>query len=83
VSDFVPFLSASHGLCYTFNGKMKNVSNDSVRYAHEYGGDGILDLQLYVHSDQYVPYFARGKNITHNILLLLLSFRYWYNWFTT
>ena len=72
VSDFVPFFSASYGFCYTFNGKMKNVSNDSVRYAYEYGGDGILDLQLYVHSHQYVPYFCRSKNIIHNIIIIII-----------
>ena len=61
VADFIPFTSSSYGLCYTFNAKLKNSSSSSVRYGNQYGGNGILDLSLYVHSNQYVPYVSDGK----------------------
>ncbi|CAF3585086.1 unnamed protein product [Rotaria sp. Silwood1] len=54
-ADFIPFISSTYGLCFTFNAKMKN-SSASVRYANQYGGIGQLDLAFYVHSHQYVPY---------------------------
>ncbi|CAF3599659.1 unnamed protein product [Rotaria socialis] len=53
-SDFTYFLSSSHGLCYTFNAKLKNMTN--VRKSDEYGGPGKLELSLYAHSHQYIPY---------------------------
>ncbi|CAF0991743.1 unnamed protein product [Rotaria sordida] len=55
-ADFISFTSSTYGLCYTFNAKLKNSSNDSVRYGHENGGTGKLNLGLYVHSHQYVPH---------------------------
>ena len=58
-NDFITFLSASHGYCYTFNAKRKSNST-GVRKTTEYGGDGRLRLQLYVHSYQYVPYVTEG-----------------------
>jgi Amiloride-sensitive sodium channel len=60
-ADFIPFTSAVYGLCYTFNAKMKNSSARKVRYGNEKGGDGVLDLELYMHSHQYLPYFWKGK----------------------
>ena len=60
-ADFIPFTSATYGLCYTFNAKMKNSSARKVRYGNEYGGDGVLDLELYAQSHQYVPYFWKGQ----------------------
>jgi hypothetical protein len=60
-ADFIPFLSAEYGLCYTFNAKLKNSINSNVRYANEYGGNGELDLSLYVHSDQYLPYISQSE----------------------
>lgn len=59
--NFISFTSSSYGLCYTFNAKMKNSSKDSVRYGNQNGGDGVLDLELYVHSHQYFPYYWKGK----------------------
>ncbi len=59
-ADFIPFTSSSYGRCYTFNAKLKN-SSSSVRYGNEYGGNGELDLSLYVQSHQYVPYISDGK----------------------
>jgi hypothetical protein len=61
-SDFISFQSAAYGACYTFNAKMKSDPN-SVRNATENGGTGLLQLQLYAHSNQYVPYIANGKAI--------------------
>ncbi|CAF4199792.1 unnamed protein product [Rotaria sp. Silwood2] len=61
--DFIPFLSSSYGLCYTFNAKLKNSSNDNIRYTNQNGGDGNLYLGLYVHSHQYVPYAANSVGV--------------------
>ncbi|CAF1353771.1 unnamed protein product [Rotaria sordida] len=55
-ADFISFTSSTYGLCYTFNAKLKNSSNNSVRYGHQNGGTGKLNLGLYVHSHQYVPH---------------------------
>lgn len=77
--DFISFTSASYGLCYTFNAKMKNNNNKSVRYGNEYGDDGILDLELYVHSYQYVPYNWNGKYVINLSNGIFFSFRFWYN----
>jgi hypothetical protein len=60
-ADFIPFTSSKYGMCYTFNPKLKNSSSSSVRYGNQYGGNGELDLSLYVHSDQYVPYVSEGE----------------------
>ncbi|UJR19889.1 hypothetical protein I4U23_023022 [Adineta vaga] len=54
-SDFILFTSASFGLCYTFNAKMKNSSTDNIRLIRQNGGEGTLSLGIYVHSHQYVP----------------------------
>lgn len=59
--DFISFTSSSSGICYTFNAKLKNNRSGSVRYANQNGADGTLDLGLYVHSYQYVPYIREGK----------------------
>lgn len=58
-NDFLPFLSATHGQCYTFNAKIKNQDN-SVRLTIDNGGTGTLQLQLYAQSHQYVPYVSEG-----------------------
>ena len=73
-ADFIPFTSSAYGLCYTFNAKMKNNSAGKVRYGNQNGGDGVLDLELYVHSHQYLPYYWLGKYMIHplnNILLFI------------
>jgi hypothetical protein len=73
-ADFIPFTSSSYGQCYTFNAKLKN-SNSSVRYGNENGGNGELDLSLYVQSHQYVPYTAHGKqNLFSSSSMLTLTF---------
>ena len=58
-TDFIPFLSAIHGLCFTFNAKIK-FNESSVRNTTDNGGKGKLQLQLYAHSHQYVPYISEG-----------------------
>ena len=71
IDDFIMFKSASYGLCFTFNAKMKNMTGDSsIRHSNLYGGPGILKLGLYIHSYQYIPYITDGKNN------LLFFFRY-------
>ncbi|CAF1291168.1 unnamed protein product [Adineta ricciae] len=62
-ADFVPFIHTTYGYCYTFNGKLKNESEGSVRDGTEYNGLGILNLGLYVHSNQYIPYMTDSVGI--------------------
>ncbi|UJR20215.1 hypothetical protein I4U23_023346 [Adineta vaga] len=62
-ADFIPFISTAYGYCYTFNAKLKNASFDSIRNGTEYGGVGKLELNLYVHSYQYVPYYKDSVGI--------------------
>ncbi|CAF0888993.1 unnamed protein product [Rotaria sordida] len=62
-ADFISFVSPSYGLCYTFNAKLKNSTDDSLRFGNFYGGAGILSLSLYVHSYQYVPYSTDAAGI--------------------
>ena len=59
--DFIPFLSSSYGLCFTFNPKLKNSSNNNIRYTNQNGGSGKLYLGLYVHSHQYIPHTMTCK----------------------
>lgn len=59
-SDFVPFLSSFYGACYTFNAKLKNSINKRILYANDHGGDGTLNLRLYIHAHQYIPYLLDG-----------------------
>ncbi|CAF4828666.1 unnamed protein product [Rotaria sp. Silwood1] len=63
-ADFISFTTSAYGLCYTFNAKLKKDSVNSIRYGNENGGDGRLELGLYVHSNQYVPYFVDGIGIS-------------------
>lgn len=60
-TDFISFTSSSYGLCYTFNGKMANSSDGNIRYGNDNGGNGVLDLEFYVHSHQYIPYVTKGE----------------------
>lgn len=59
--DFVSFESANHGLCYTFNARQKNSTDSMLRQVLQYGGPGRLNLQLYAHTNLYVPFAAQGK----------------------
>ncbi len=59
--NFTSFISTAHGLCYTFNAKLKNTIDGGVRNSGDNGGNGYLGLRFYVHSHQYVPYTAPGK----------------------
>lgn len=61
-NDFIRFTAATHGLCYTFNAKMKNDDGKSVRYSNQDGRTGVLELELYVHSHLYPPSFFTGNN---------------------
>ena len=60
-ADFIPFYSPFYGLCHTFNARMKNTTQNSVRNGNEYGGSGILELELYAHIHQYIPDYGSGK----------------------
>jgi hypothetical protein len=67
-ANFTRFISPSYGFCYTFNAKLKNTDNDGIRVNAENGGNGLLDLRLYTHQQQYVPYLSYGKC---NIIIVL------------
>ena len=60
-ADFIPFVTSTYGLCFTFNAKLKNTTYESVRYGSQDGGSGRLELGLYVHSHLYVPYIVDSK----------------------
>lgn len=59
-SDFISFESPVYGRCYTFNAKMKGLTNGGVRDSNANGGNGALDLHFYLHSHQYIPYLTDG-----------------------
>ncbi|UJR19341.1 hypothetical protein I4U23_022470 [Adineta vaga] len=61
--DFTPILSDLYGLCYTFNAKNKQIRNGSLFSISDNGALGLLSLQLYTHSHQYVPYFSDASGI--------------------
>ncbi|CAF4941276.1 unnamed protein product [Rotaria sp. Silwood1] len=61
-TDFIQFFSFYFGHCYTFNAKMK-LNDSSVRSTIDHGGIGKLELQLYAHSHQYVPYTSRDISV--------------------
>ena len=58
--DFVSFVTSSFGYCYTFNAQTKNIRNGTLYKNTDNGRLGVLELELYVHSHQYVPYFTNG-----------------------
>ncbi|CAF0751840.1 unnamed protein product [Adineta ricciae] len=58
--DFISFSNALYGNCYTFNAKSPYIRNGSLYRLAENGVWGILKLDLYVHSNQYVPYWSSG-----------------------
>lgn len=60
-ANFTWFISVSFGICYTINAKLKNVDNGGIRYNSDNGGFGLLELRLYTHQHQYVPYLVLGK----------------------
>lgn len=68
-TNFTWFMSARYGLCYTFNAKLKDSFNGTLRMNSDNGNNGLLQLSLYIHSHQYVPYFSDGQ------YLLIDSFR--------
>lgn len=59
-ADFISYTSPSFGLCHTFNVRSKNSSSESVRYANQHGGDGTLDMSLYIHSHQSIPFLNKS-----------------------
>ncbi|UJR14811.1 hypothetical protein I4U23_001798 [Adineta vaga] len=62
-ANFTWFISPQYGLCYTFNAKLKDSLNSPVKDSATYGGTGILEIRLYVHQHQYVPYFSNGIGV--------------------
>lgn len=68
VVNFTSFVSASYGFCYTFNAKLKDGVNNGIRYNVDHGGNGLLQLSLYIYQHQYVPYLTYGE---YNITVLL------------
>jgi hypothetical protein len=60
-ADFISFTVGSYGLCHTFNAKLKDGTDRGIRSVNENGGDGNLELGLYVYRNQYVPHVADSK----------------------
>ena len=73
-ADFIPFISATYGMCYTFNAKLKDEQSNGagIRYANQYGGAGKLSLSLYAHSHQYVPYLTESEYCLARQIIALL-----------
>ena len=63
VDDFTPFVSSFFGNCYTFNANNNKIRNGTLFLNTDNGRMGTLNLQLYIHSHQYVPYFSDGMII--------------------
>ncbi|UJR18328.1 hypothetical protein I4U23_005230 [Adineta vaga] len=63
INDFVSFISPIYGLCYTFNADASNINNGQLHYNSENGMSGLLQLDLYLHSHQYVPYLSNAVSI--------------------
>lgn len=59
--DFTSFLSPFYGLCYTINAENQRIRNGTIFYNTDNGAFGLLQLQLYTHSHQYIPYFTDGR----------------------
>ena len=59
-ADFIQFTTGTYGLCHTFNARLMN-SSSKIRFGNDNGGDGRLELSLYLHSHQYLPYMNDGK----------------------
>ncbi|UJR36542.1 hypothetical protein I4U23_029262 [Adineta vaga] len=62
-ANFTWFMSPQFGLCYTFNAKLKDTFNRSLKYNADNGADGLLELRLYIHQHQYVPYLSNGIGV--------------------
>ena len=62
VVNFTSFVSLRYGTCYTFNLKMKNITNGGLKYSSDNGGDGKLLASFYIHQHQYIPYLTQGKH---------------------
>ncbi|CAF2514377.1 unnamed protein product [Rotaria sp. Silwood2] len=63
LDDFISFVSPVYGQCYTFNAKLKNSTDNSLRSGNFYGGAGILTLGLYIHSYQYLSLLTDAAGI--------------------
>lgn len=57
-ADFIQFKLPLFGNCYTFNAQVEHINNGSVHYNNEHGMSGQLELGLYTHKHQYVPYLS-------------------------
>jgi hypothetical protein len=61
VANFTKFFSRNDGLCFTFNAKLKAEFGIDVLNTNTFGGEGQLDLGLYIHTHQIIPYFTYCK----------------------
>ena len=62
IDDFVSFVDARYGLCYTFNARADHIRNGTLYKLAENGEWGLLELELYIHSHQYVPHWSSGNS---------------------
>lgn len=61
-SDFISFISATYGRCFTFNAKRVNTSETPLFITYQNGGRGKLQLRLYAHNHLYIPYLTSGEH---------------------
>jgi hypothetical protein len=73
-SDFISFTSSTYGSCYTFNAQLKENKNRTVRYVNQYGGEGSLSLEFFIHSHQYVPNIYNGMPLSFDVICLFTNF---------
>ncbi|CAF4120615.1 unnamed protein product [Rotaria sp. Silwood2] len=54
-TDFISFTSPTYGICYTFNAKIENSPDNSVRHANQHGGESIGFVAL-IHDNIQAPH---------------------------
>ena len=69
-TDFNHFISPVYGRCYTFNAQSNNIHNGELHFNNENGATGKLELSLYVHSHQYVPFYSDGKQFVQDVVFI-------------
>ena len=81
-ANFTWFISPSYGLCHTFNAKLKDSFGDTLKYNADNGENGKLELHLYIHQHQYVPYLSNGtQSVGSKIFYTSLFFQVLERWF--
>lgn len=59
-NDFATFIDSRYGRCYSFNVPPISNPNKTIYKLSENGSWGFLEMEFYIHSHQYVPYWSSG-----------------------